>query len=168
MHIPGKFDWYQICNFRVLYFQVFWYQQKLSFYAAFGRFWLIQTPQNVVNFVWHFDQGWHARWWIKSATVFGKVLKNGPNCAKKPCLFAHFERFWVTSQNFAKWKSLLRYTFTISFISIAYAVLKVKIYKVFRINSVSMIWPLFWEVFGPLLLQMLLDLAEILTRGSLQ
>ena len=42
---------------------------------------------------------------------------------------------------------------------------KVKFFKVFRIDSASMKWPLFWG-FGSLLPQILFDLAEILTRGK--
>ena len=68
-------------------------------------------------------------------------------------ILAHFESFfvyalplytlWDTLQDFAKWKTLLRYISVVSFISIAYAVVKFKILKVFFIASVSIKWPLF-------------------------
>ena len=51
-----------------------------------------------------------------------------------------------------------------------YAVAKLKIFedkKFFCIDSASIKWP-FWGFFGPLLPQILFDLSETLTRGSLQ
>ena len=92
----------------------------------------------------------------------------------KSWFFVHFESFflfmpsytlWVTPQDFAKWKTLLRYISIVSFISIAFVVVKLKIFKVFRIDSASMKWPLLGG-FGPLLPQILFNLAEILTRCS--
>ena len=64
---------------------------------------------------------------------------------------AHFERVFVYApwhpmsyaQDFAKWKTVLRNIFVVSFISIAYVVVKLKIFKVFCIDSASMKWPLF-------------------------
>ena len=82
-------------------------------------------------------------------------------------LYISSDTLWVTPQDFAKLKTLLRYIFVVSFISITYVVLKLKIFKVFWINSASMQW-FFLSVFGLLLPLMLFDLAEILTRGCLQ
>ena len=82
-------------------------------------------------------------------------------------LYISSDTLWVTPQDFAKLKTLLRYIFVVSFISITYVVLKLKIFKVFWINSASMQW-FFLGVFGLLLPLMLFDLAEILTRGCLQ
>ena len=72
-------------------------------------------------------------------------------------LFILFYILWVTPQDSAKWKTLLRYIFVVSFISIALVVVKLKILKAFHIDSVSMKWPLL-EGFGPLLLQILFNL----------
>ena len=60
------------------------------------------TPLNVVNFVWNFDQWWNARWYIKYATIFIEVLRNGWNCAKKLIFLTHFKFFWVFLV-FSKW-----------------------------------------------------------------
>ena len=57
---------------------------------------------------------------------------------------------WVTPQDFAKWKTLLRYISVISFISIAFVVVKSKIFKVFHNDSPFMKWSLLGG-FGPLL-----------------
>ena len=85
---------------------------------------------------------------------------------------------WVTPQDFTNWKTLLRYISVVSFISIAFMVVKLKIFKVFRIDLAFMKWPLFFggggregvrgggRGFGPLLCQILFNLAEILTRHS--
>ena len=51
-----------------------------------------------------------------------------------------------------------------SFISIAFVVVKLKVSKVFCIDSASNEMASFW-FFGPLLPQTLFSLAEILTRG---
>ena len=75
----------------------------------------------------------------------------------KSWFFVHFERLflfmpsytlWVTSQNFAKWKTLLRYISVVNFISIAFVVVKLKIFKVFRIDSAFMKWSLLggWKI----------------------
>ena len=53
----------------------------------------------------------------------------------------------------------------VSFISIAFVFVKLKIFKFFRIDSTAMEWSLFgW--FWALLPQILFDLAEILNRDS--
>ena len=68
---------------------------------------------------------------------------------------------WISSQDFAKWNTLLRYISVVSFIIIAYVVVKL----IFCIDSASMKWPLF-RFFWLLFPQKLFDLAEILTRVS--
>ena len=50
---------------------------------------------------------------------------------------------WVTSYNFDKWKTLLRYISMASFINIVFVVVKLRIFKAFDIQSASMKWPLF-------------------------
>ena len=62
-------------------------------------------------------------------------------------------------------KDLLRNIYAVSFIIIAYVVAKLKFFKVSCIDSASMKWRLFgffWLLFP----QILLDLAEILSRSS--
>ena len=56
---------------------------------------------------------------------------------------------WVIPQDFAKWKTLLRYISMVSFISIAFVVEKLRIFKVFHIDSAFMKWFLlgfFWTL----------------------
>ena len=105
--------------------------------------------------------------------VFIEVLRDGRNWAKK-LIFCSFWKFflfmpsytlWVMAQDFAKWKTLLRYISVVSFISIAFVVVKLKVFKVFRIDSAFMKRPLFGD-FGPVLPQILVNLAKILTRCS--
>ena len=80
-------------------------------------------------------------------------------------LFMPSYTLWVTPQDFAKWNTLLRYIFVVRFISVAFVVVKLKIFKVFRIDSAFIKWPLL-KGFGPLLPQTLFNLAESLTRCS--
>ena len=89
------------------------------------------------------------------------MLQNGRNWVKK-LIF----RFILMPQDFGKWKNILRYISVISFISIAFAVLKLKTFRVFRIDSASIKGSLF-KGFWVLLSQILFNFAEILTRGSL-
>ena len=56
----------------------------------------------------------HARWCISYAMVFIEVLRKDQNWAKKLIflwvfLFMPSNTLWITSQDFAKWKTLLRY-----------------------------------------------------------
>ena len=44
-------------------------------------------------------------------------------------LFMPSYTWWIAPQNFAKWKTLLRYTFVVGSISIAYVVVKLKFSK---------------------------------------
>ena len=115
-----KFQWYRISSSQVLNFQFFFSPAKtVIFRLLFGIF-LARTPKNAVNFVLNFDQWWHTRWWcIRFATALIEVLRNGQNWAKKLIfwlilrgfLFTLSYTLWVTSQDFANWKTLLRYIF---------------------------------------------------------
>ena len=60
-------------------------------------------------------------------------------------------------------KDLIKIHIRVSFISIAYVVVKIKIFKVFRIDSAFL-----GGFFGPYSPKMFFDLAETLTNGSLQ
>ena len=80
-------------------------------------------------------------------------------------LFMPSYTLWVMPQDFAKWKALLRYISVASFISVAFVGVKLKIFKVVRIDPAFMKWPLL-GVFGSLLPQIFFNLAEILTRCS--
>ena len=104
---------------------------------------------------------------------------------QKAYFLGSFQEFFVYTflrsvsyaPRFAKWKILFRYISVISFFRIAFVVVKLKIFQVFHIDSPSMKWPLFSKGrggrggggrgFEPLLLQILLDFAEIFNRGSL-
>ena len=48
---------------------------------------------------------------------------------------------WVTPQSSAKLSILWRYIIVVSFISVAFVVVKLKIFKCFRGNAASMKWP---------------------------
>ena len=82
---------------------------------------------------------------------FTEVLRNVPNWAKKLIFDSFWEVFfmliecnlWVMPLDFANWKTLLRYISVVSFVSIAFMIGKLKVFKVFRIDSASMKWPLF-------------------------
>ena len=80
-------------------------------------------------------------------------------------LFMSSCTLWVTLQDFAKWKTL-RCIFVISFISIAFVVVKLKFFKLFGIDSASM--KPFLGFFWPFFPKILFSFAEILTRGGLQ
>ena len=59
---------------------------------------------------------------------------------------------WVTSQDFGKWKSLLRYISVVGFITIAFVVVLLKIFKFFCIDSASMEYShlgFFWGAYSP-------------------
>ena len=79
---------------------------------------------------------------------FREVFRNGLNWTKK-MIFWFILHLMSTSQNFAKYRTLLRYISEVSFISVAYAVVKWKILKVFCIDSVSMKCPLFCDFLRP-------------------
>ena len=63
-------------------------------------------------------------------------------------------------------KDLLRNIYAVSFIIIAYVVAKLKFFKVSCIDSASMKWRLFGFFFWLLFPQILLDIAESLSRSS--
>ena len=52
--------------------------------------------------------------------------------------FTPLYTLWFSPQDFAKWKTLLRYIFVVTFISITYVVVKLKFFKIFCIISESM------------------------------
>ena len=94
---------------------------------------------------------------------------------QKANYLVHFKSFsfipsytlWVTPQDSAKWKTLLRYISVVSFLRVAFAVVKLKI---FCTDLASIKWPrFFWGegMFGPLLPKILFDLSEVLNRDSL-
>ena len=68
-------------------------------------------------------------------------------------LFMLSYSLWVTPQDFAKWKILLRYIPVVSVISIAFVVVKLTIFKDFCINSASMKWLLFGALTPPNIVQ---------------
>ena len=84
---------------------------------------------------------------VSDMLQFSEVFRNGLNWAKK-WFFGLFYTLWDTSQNFAKYRTLLRYISEVIFISMAYAIVKWKILKVFCIDSVSMKCPLFCDFFA--------------------
>ena len=114
-----------------------------------GYFWVLFWPGLPEMLPILFDQWWYARWCIRYATVFIEELRNGLRWAKK-LIFCSFWEFlvmpsytlWVTPQDFAKLKTLLRYIPVVSFISIAFVVVASKIFKAFHINSAYLKWPL--------------------------
>ena len=128
-----------------LNFQMFLLRQKRSF---LGYFLVIfgQTPLNADNFAWNFDQWWHTRWCNIYATAFIEIIRNGQNFAKKLIFWGNFERFFVYVllhpmnyvPRFYQWKDLIKiHICRESFISIAYVVVKSKIFKVFQIETAS-------------------------------
>ena len=128
-----------------LNFQMFLLRQKRSF---LGCFLVIfgQTPLNADNFAWNFDQWWHTRWCNIYATAFIEIIRNGQNFAKKLIFLGNFERFFVYVllhpmnyvPRFYQWKDLIKiHICRESFISIAYVVVKSKIFKVFQIETAS-------------------------------
>ena len=90
---------------------------------------------------------------------------------------AHFNSFlllptcnlWVMPQDFAKWKTFLRYISAVSFIRIAFVVLKLKIFLSFlywfSVHEMAPFLKCGWaRALAP---QTFFDLAEILNRDSL-
>ena len=103
--------------------------------------------------------GFWQTWFVKlSKLIFWPILI--------VLLFMASYTLWVTPQHFGKWKTLLGYISVVSFINIAFVFVELKIFKIFRIDSAAMKWSLFGG-FSALFPQILFDLAEILTRGSL-
>ena len=109
--------------------------------------------------------------WCSFYWSINKLSKLG----QKTDFLAQFDRvfllmasytLWVTRQHFDKWITLLRYISVVSYVNIAFTVVKFKIFKVFRIDSAAMKWSLFGG-FSALFPQILFGPAEIVTRGSL-
>ena len=84
--------------------------------------------------------------------VFIEVLRHGQNWAKKLILLACFMSFFGYAllhimnyrPRFCQMKDLFKiYISVVSFISIAYGFVKLKVFKVSCIDSASMKWPLF-------------------------
>ena len=71
-------------------------------------------------------------------------------------LLTIFYTLSVTPQDVAKLKALLRFIFVVRLTSIAYVIMKLKIFKVFCIDSASMKWPhfvCFWALAPPNIIQ---------------
>ena len=138
--------------------------------AAFG--WIFS--QNSPKAAYIFDQWWQARWCIRYATVFSSIKKWSYLGQKlifwlilRVFLFTLSYTLGDTPHNFVKWKTLFRCTTVVSFTSIVYVVVKFEVLEVFCVDSVSMKWPIL-GIFWALTPQILFDLAEISTIGSLQ
>ena len=150
MHILGKFHWYWICSSRVLIFRCFCTSRSCHFRLLLGVFWLELLKMLSVLFriftsddMQDFQDDASDMLWI--------ILKYyGWNCAKKLIfwlnlrgfLFTPSDTLWVTPKDFSKWKTLLRYILVVSFIRIVYVIVKLKIFKVFCIDSASMKLPI--------------------------
>ena len=143
VNIRGKFYWYQFCRSQVLNFKCFCASRNKN--RTLGCFWsfLVRTSQNVVNFVWNFDQRWHARWYARNAIVFIEVWRNG--LLWEFFLFTLSFTLWFTPQDFAKWKALLSYVSVVSSISIVNVVVKLKFSKFFGLIQIHEMVP-FWGV----------------------
>ena len=150
VNIRGKFYWYQFCRSQVLNFKCFCASRNKN--RTLGCFWsfLVRTSQNVVNFVWNFDQWWHARWCIRYATAFIVALRIGRNWATK-LIFWLILRFCFYAL-LHPMRYTPRYILVVSFFSIAYVILKLKMFKIFCIDSASIKWTLFrifWALTPP-------------------
>ena len=129
-----------------------------------------RTPKNVSSFVWNFDQWWRTRWWIRYATVFIEVLRNGQNWAKK-LIIGSFWEFFVCGilhpmsyvPRFCQMKDLIKIYVCGKFHH--YSICGCELRSFLHGFSIHEMTP-FW-VFGPLFPKILFDLAEILNRGSL-
>ena len=134
---------------------MFSYQQKLilRFYSAV--FWLVMTCKMMHQIDYGFY--WSIKKWSKLGPRSFWLILFMPSCT-----------LWVMAQDFAKWKTLLKYISVASFISIAFVVVTLKIFtKFFVLIQYPWNGP-FLGFFGHLFPQILFNLAEILTRGSLQ
>ena len=130
------------------YFWVeFWSQQRSL------NFWPVMASKTMHHLSCH-------HWCIM--VHFFEVLRNGRNGAKKLFLLTPSYTLW----DFANWKTLLRHTCgKFHLYSICGCEIKISKYFVFIEHP----WNgLFLGYFGPLLPQILFDIEEVLTRGSLQ
>ena len=102
------------------------------------------------------------------------VLKNGRTWAKNLIFWLVLESFlstpsyhlWVTNQVFGKNWGLVKKKIVVSFISITFVAVKLRIFKVCWTNSASMKWSFLgrvWALNPPIWL----SLAEIFTGGRL-
>ena len=147
IHNRAKFHLLHICGCQVIYFQSLSYQQKGAFWAAFGWFLVDYKPKSsriCTKFspVMQYKVKYH----ICHGFLFS--FENWKNGAKKP-IFWHFfkgfpatppEPLCATPKSFAKRKVSLTYIIVPSFIFIAFVVLKLKIFKMFRGDGPSMNW----------------------------
>ena len=127
VHIPGQFYWYRLYSYRVKFSNVF----VAAEIVILGCIWLVIWPKlpkmlsilfeiltrYATGFFWSIDK------WLKLSQkidFFWLILII--------FLFKPSYTLWVTSQGFAKWKTSLRYKSVVSFISIAYVVVELKIF----------------------------------------
>ena len=148
-----------MCRCEVIYLQRRSERKKLDFWLLLGGFSRI-TPPNEVRFVQNFHQWCIARQRIIYNTVFENILKIPKNSAEKLNFWLIFGSFLippsyallVTPQFFAKLKVLWRCTILVSFIFIAFLVVKLWNLKCFHGNAASMKWPIlggFWTLTPP-------------------
>ena len=117
-----------------------WFRRsrKYNFRLTLGSF-LAITPQNGVRYVSDLDQQCSTRQWFVYVTLFVVLLENVGNSAKKLILwhflgffwFTPFYTLWVMPNFLVKWEVSLKYIITVSFISIAFVVVKLYIFKGF-------------------------------------
>ena len=136
MHILGQFYWYRIYRYRVKFSNFFVAAETV----ILGCIWLVIWPKlpKILSilfeiltsddvqddtsdmlrvFFWSIDK------WLKLSQKidsFWFILII--------FLFKTSYTLWVTSQGFAKWETSLRYKSVLSFISIAYVVVELKIF----------------------------------------
>ena len=133
VHILDNFYWYGISRFK---FSNVFVRAKTHFMLLLGRF-FARAPQKQLTFL---SRGGKQDDESEMLQFF-EVLRNDLNWTKKLIfwlmlrvyLFTSLCTLWDTPQDFAKWKNLFHL-----FISIAYVVVKWKIFKVFYTDSVFM------------------------------
>ena len=128
----------------------------MDFRLLLGGFLAITAP-NAVEFFWNLEQSCSTRQSITYDTVFDIVLKIPGNGAEKPIFWLFLRDFLttpsyslrVTPQFFAKSKVLWWYIIMVSFISLAFVVPKLKIFKCFHGNCSSHKMGPSWVFLGP-------------------
>ena len=142
------------------------YMSKVSCTTKKGHFGLLLdgfcyiTTPNQVGFLQNFDQWCSAMQSITCVMVFDIVFKIRKMEPKNPFLGGFFDCFpatppetlSATPKSFVEWRVSWRYTILPSFISIAFVVLKLKIFKKFRGDGASMNWAIlggFWTLTPP-------------------
>ena len=101
------------------------------------KFWAVMKCKIMHQICYGFY--WRVKIWSKlgeKKLIFWLILRG--------FLFTPSYILWVTRQYFDKWKTLLRYMFVVSFISIAVVVAKLKFSKVFCSTSESTKGPPFF------------------------